>query len=174
MAELNKGKVHVYTGPGKGKTTAAMGLAVRAAGSGLKVSIYQFIKGQASGELNALEKIKNIKVIQCGRPSFIKAAPKKQDIECARRALSMARRDVMSGKSDLVILDEINVAIKLGLINLTDIIEVINCKPDSVELILTGRGAPKSLVAAADYATRFLKVKHPFDDGLQARRGIEY
>lgn len=171
---MKTGKVHVYTGQGKGKTTAAIGLAIRAAGAGLRVCMHQFIKGKYYNELRTLEKIKNIKVKQCGRGCFIRTKPKPADIECARMGLASARADVMSGKYDLVILDEANVALKLGLIKLADVLDLINRRPDCVEIVLTGRGAPRRLVSCADYVTRFIKVKHPFDKGLLARRGIEH
>ena len=171
---LRKGKVHIYTGPGKGKTTAALGLAVRAAGAGLKVCIYQFIKGKGCGELKILNKIKNIRIEQCGRGCFIKGKPRATDMECAHLGLARARLDIMMGRYDLAILDEANVAIKLGLIDIADMLDIIKNRPAHVELVLTGRDADKRLVAVADYVTCCAKVKHPFDKGLSARCGIEY
>ncbi len=171
---LKAGKVHVYTGSGKGKTTAAIGLAVRAAGAGLKVCMCQFIKGKFYSELKALKNIKEIKIVQCGRGCFIRRKPKAADIEAARKGLVKSREIIASGRYDVVILDEANIAVKLGLIGIDDIIDIIDHKPGFVELVLTGRGAGKRLVERADYVTQVTKIKHPFDKGLLARRGIEY
>ena len=168
------GKVHIYTGPGKGKTTAGLGMAVRAAGAGMKVSIHQFIKGRVSSEVRALKNIANIKISQCGRECFIKNKPDSKDIDCAQKGLVRARQDIMSGKYDLVILDEANVAVDLGLIDAKDMLDIIKNKPCPVELVLTGRGAGKALVKCAHYVTHLRKIKHPFDKGLIARKGIEY
>ncbi len=171
---MKTGKVHIYTGSGKGKTTAALGLAVRAAGADFRISIYQFIKSKNSSELKTLKKIKNIRLEQCGRGCFIRSRPTSTDIECAQMGLAKARRDIMSGKYDLVILDEVNVAVKLGLVSAIEVLDIVSSRPDFVEIVLTGRGTDRRLVACADYVTRFVKVKHPFDKGLLARRGIEH
>ena len=169
-----KGLVHIYTGSGKGKTTAALGLALRAAGSGLKVCIHQFMKNGLYGEARAIAKIKNIRLVQCGRGCLIKGKPKVMDLECAARGLAKARKDVKSGRYDLVVLDEANIALKLGLIEKEDIIDMIKHKRRKVELVLTGRYCPRSLLKYADLVTEMKKIKHPFDNGVAARRGIEF
>lgn len=174
MTKLKKGLIQVYTGNGKGKSTAAFGLAIRAAGAGLKVYIAQFIKGKTYSELNTIRKIKNIELYQCGRGCFIHHRPKKPDIDYARLGLGNARSKMLSGKYDLVILDEINVALKLGLVTAGDIKKLIDIKPESVELILTGRYFPRNLLPRADLVTEMREIKHPYRKGCKARKGIEY
>lgn len=169
-----KGLIQIYTGEGKGKTTAAMGLAVRAAGSGLRVVIFHFLKGASCGE-RGLSKYKSlIKTERCGRGPFIKGRPTKKDLKCARSGFGKACEAVYSGKYDLVILDEINIALDIGLIDISDVIEMIESKPESVELVMTGRNCPKSLYKCADLVTEMRCIKHPFDRGIPARKGIEY
>ncbi len=172
--KLQNGLVHVYTGAGKGKTTAAFGLAVRAAGSGFKVCIHQFIKGLAYSEGAVFKKIKSIRIEKCGRGCFIKGKPKAKDIECALNGLRKAAKNIMSGKYDMVILDEANVALKLGLISTKDVIALIKRKPRHVELVLTGRYCPSAILKCADLVTEMRNIKHPFDKGVPARKGIEY
>ena len=133
--------IQVYTGNGKGKTTAALGLALRAAGAGLKVYIAQFVKGKFYSELNALKKIKNIKIEQYGRGCFIKKAPARQDIDLAKKGLEKIKKIIAKRICDLVILDEINVALKLRLLKLGEVINLIRKTPKIIELILTGRYA---------------------------------
>lgn len=174
MTRLKNGLVQIYTGDGKGKTTAALGLALRAAGVNLNVYICQFIKGKVYSELEALKKIKNITIEQYGRGCFIRGRPKKEDVTYAKKGLAKARAIMMSGRYDMVILDEVNVALKLGLLNTSDIIEMIKRKPKSVELVLTGRYVPPSLMKLADLITEMREIKHPYQKGIKARRGIEY
>lgn len=169
---MKKGLVEIYTGNGKGKTTAALGLALRASGAGLKVYIVQFIKGKPYSEIKSLKKIKNIKIEQCGRGCFIKK-PCSKDFECARNGLISAGKNIMSKKYDLVILDEINVALKLGLVKTADLIDIIKNKPRSVELVLTGRYCPRSLFKYADLLTEMKEIKHPYQKGIKARLGVE-
>ena len=171
---LRKGLVQIYTGNGKGKTTAALGLALRASGAGLRVYILQFIKGKTYSELKALEKIRNIKVEQCGRGCFIRKKPDKKDIEYAQKGLEKSRETIMSGKYGVVILDEVNIALKLGLIKVKSIVDIIKHKPASIELILTGRYCPRTLAKHADLITEMKKIKHPYTKGVKARRGIEF
>ncbi len=173
MGKLIRGLVHIYTGNGKGKTTAAFGLAVRASGAGLRVSIQQFIKGRFYNELRAISAIPNITVKQCGNGCFIKGQPKSKDIDCAERGLSASSRDLLSGRFDVVILDEINVAMDLGLLKMRDVIKFLKDKPCGVEVILTGRGCPKALYRYADYVSEVRDVKHPYRRGIKARKGIE-
>ncbi|MFH0764208.1 MAG: cob(I)yrinic acid a,c-diamide adenosyltransferase [Candidatus Omnitrophota bacterium] len=172
--KFKTGLIHVYTGGGKGKTTAALGLAIRAAGSGLKVSIHQFVKKGEYGELKALKKIKNIAIRQCGGRCFVKGKPKYGDVERAKNGFKAAARDINSCKYDLVILDEINIALKLGLIKTKDVISLIIRKPKGVELVLTGRGSPAAVLKKADLITEMREIKHPFKLGVRARAGIEY
>jgi cob(I)alamin adenosyltransferase len=171
-----KGLVQVFTGNGKGKTTAAVGTIVRAAGHGLRVFLVSFMKGNyAYGEYRTLSKIPGVEIAQFGRrkftdPSRIHPEEKAQ----AEAALAAARKAVMSGDYDLVVLDEVNVAVRYDLILLEDVIRLIRERPPRVELILTGRYADNRLLEAADLVTEMVKVKHPFDAGIKARKGIEY
>ena len=174
MGALKSGYVQVYTGDGKGKTTAALGLALRASGAGLKVYIQQFAKNKKCSEIKALHKIKSIKVSQCGSGPFIIGKPSVMDIECARRGFEEAKKIIFSGKLDLVILDEINVAIMLKLIDVNDVKRLIRRKPDTVELVLTGRGCPSAVIKAADLVTEMKEIAHPYHRKITGRRGIEY
>ena len=172
--KIKKGLVQIYTGNGKGKTTAALGLALRAVGAGYKVYIGQFIKSNAYSEIKALKAIKKIKVEQYGRGCFIKKKPKKIDINYAQKGMSKARKNIVSGKYDVVILDEVNVALSLNLIDIKDVFDLIKHKPVSVELILTGRYSPPALLKYADLVTEMKELKHPYKKGIKARLGIEY
>jgi len=176
MPKLGKGLVQVYTGNGKGKTTAAFGLALRAIGRGLKVYIIQFIKGGFDyGELYVVDKLPNLTLKAFGRGKFITEKPaEKADVEFAEEALALAEEVVKSGEYDMVILDEINVALSLKLIKIEKILRLIRNKPKHVELILTGRYAPNEIIETADLVTEMKEVKHPFNKGYQARKGIEY
>jgi cob(I)alamin adenosyltransferase len=176
MPKLEKGLVQVYTGNGKGKTTAAFGLALRAVGRGLKVYIIQFIKGGFDyGELYVVDKLPNLKLKAFGRGKFVTEKPAgKEDVELAEEALALAEEMVMSGEYDIVILDEINVALNLKLIKIEKVLELIKKKPKHVELVLTGRYAPDEIIEVADLVTEMKEVKHPFNKGYQARKGIEY
>lgn len=172
------GKVHIYTGEGKGKTTAAIGLALRALGWGRKVVIIQFMKGTVSGEIMALKKLEKlgfpIEVYSYGSGQFILEKPSKRDFEEAEKALKRALK-VLEEKPFMLILDEVLVALNYGLVELKDIINLIeNAKRKCVELILTGRGAPRELVELADLVTHMVNVKHYYMEGLKARMGIEF
>ena len=171
---LTKGLVQVYTGNGKGKTTAALGLAVRAAGAGINVYILQFIKSAAYSELGSIRKINNITIEQCGRGCFIKGKPKRADIARAERGIAKAARRIISGRYGMVILDEVNCALKAGLIKPEAVIEIIWNKPKNVELVLTGRYCPSAVMKHADLITEMKKIRHPYDKGIPARHGIEY
>ena len=174
MQNKRIGTVQVYTGNGKGKTTSAIGQAIRAVGHGFKVIMLQFMKGKINyGELKATQP--NFIIEQWGRPDFVnKSAPDKVDIELAQKGLARAKEVIMSGKYDMVILDEINVALDFGLIPLDEVIELIKTKPKQVELILTGRYAPKEIIELADLVTEMRELKHHYQKGIQAREGIEY
>ena len=169
-----KGYVHVYTGKGKGKTTAALGLALRAAGAGLRVFIGQFVKARRCGEHDELERFGDcIRIEQYGRGPFIRGEPTAADIQAARQGLTQAEAALASGRYDLVILDEINVATSLGLLAVGDVLGLIRARPPHVELVLTGRGADAEVIQEADLVTEMLEVKHYGHQGVGARRGIE-
>jgi cob(I)alamin adenosyltransferase len=176
MPKLEKGFVQVYTGNGKGKTSAAFGLALRAIGRGLKVYIIQFIKGGFDyGELYIVDKLPNLTLKAFGRGKFVTEKPaEKVDVEFAEEALALAEKVVKSGEYDMVILDEVNVALSLKLIKIEKILKLIKDKPKHVELVLTGRYASDEIIEAADLVTEMKEVKHPFNEGYQARKGIEY
>ncbi|RKX71242.1 cob(I)yrinic acid a,c-diamide adenosyltransferase [candidate division WOR-3 bacterium] len=167
--------VQVYTGDGKGKTTAALGLALRAVGHGLKVLMIQFMKGSKEyGEIKAAEGIKGLRIEQFGRPEFVNPAhPDPEDIRLARAGLARAREAIQSQEFDLIILDEINVAIDFGLIAEKDVLELIENRGDT-ELVLTGRYAPPAILDVADLVTEMKEIKHYFRKGVSSRTGFDY
>jgi cob(I)alamin adenosyltransferase len=175
-SQLEKGLVQVYTGDGKGKTSAALGLALRAAGRGLTVYLIQFIKGGFDyGELHAVEQIAEIKLRAFGRGRFItEKPPLEEDVHLAQEALQLAESVVASGEYDVVILDEICVALHLQLVTLDAVLRLVRTKPRHVELVLTGRYAPPELLEGADLVTEMKELKHPFRKGVPPRKGIEY
>lgn len=165
--------IQVYTGNGKGKTTAALGLAVRAAGAGLRVYIAQFIKGKICSEHKALKKFKNVKIELFGDGCFVKKINKKDKKLCAR-ALKAVKKAIKSKKYDVIIMDEINLALKLNLLDLKDIISLLKNTIGQQELILTGRYAPREILKIADLVSEIKEIKHYFRQGLKARKGIDY
>ena len=170
-----KGYVHIYTGNGKGKTTAAFGLALRASGAGLNVFVGQFIKGKAYNELVAIRKfLKNISIKQYGIGCFIISSPTQEDKEAACKGLDEMRDIIKSGEYKLVIMDEITIALYYELIDIKDVLNIIKNKPPGVELVLTGRYAPQELIDEADLVTEMKEVKHYYSKGIEARKGIEY
>ena len=170
-----KGYIQVYTGKGKGKTTAALGLALRAAGCGLKVFIAQFCKKRTCGEHIALKRFEDvITVKRFGSAKFIKGIPSHKDIQIAVKGLREASKAVASGEYDIVILDEANDAVSLGLITVNNLIALIESKPDKVELVITGREANRKIYQHADLITDMREVKHYYKNGIKARKGIEY
>jgi cob(I)alamin adenosyltransferase len=172
---LDKGYIHIYTGPGKGKTTAALGLGLRATGAGLRVYMIQFMKGRRYSELDAVEHIPNFTVVQFGRDEFVcKKNPEQVDVDLAQQGLAHAREIIKNGKYDMVILDEINVAIEYDLISLNDVLHLIEEKPETLELVLTGRDAHPELARTADIITEMLEIKHCYQNGVVARKGIDY
>lgn len=172
---MDKGFIHVYTGPGKGKTTAAIGLGLRAAGAGLKVHMIQFMKGQRYSELDALEKLNNFTFSQHGRDEFVsKEKPEQIDIDLAKEGFECAKSLMNRKKYDMIILDEINVAVDFKLIPVEDLIKLIEKKPENLELVLTGRYANSEIVRIADIVTEMLEIKHPYQQGIEARKGIDY
>ena len=170
------GMVQVFTGDGKGKTSAAIGAVIRALGHGLRVYLAFFMKGALpSGERDILSRLDNVTMASFGGGGFVDPAQVKPGEKAeARQALSAARQAMLSGKYDLVVLDEANVAVAFNLVELGDVLKLIDDKPRNVELILTGRQADSRLVQAADLVTECLKIKHPYDQGVAARSGIEF
>lgn len=169
-----KGYVQVYTGNGKGKTTAAIGLSVRAAGAGLNVFIAQFIKMGEYSEIKSLKKFSDrITIKQFGRGKFIKGAPSEEDMEAAQKGLHAVRVALLSGKYDIIILEEGNVAASIGLLSTDDIIHLIDRKPEHVEIVITGRNASQEIIDKADLVTEMKDIKHYFNKGVAARTGIE-
>ena len=173
---LGKGYVQVYTGNCKGKTTAAMGLAFRAMGSGLKTYIGQFMKGQYYGELKAAEMVAPYIVIeQYGRSEYVhvQRPPNEHDLRMAKDGLAKARQAMLSGEYDIVVFDEITTAHHFELIALEELLELIASKPEGVEVVFTGRYAPAEVIAAADLVTEMVEIKHYYEQGVDARVGIE-
>lgn len=172
-----KGLVMVNTGNGKGKTTAALGLSVRAWGEGMSVLILQFIKGGWKyGELKALEKLgERIKIIQCGKGFTKRDAEKFPEHRAeAQKTLERAREEIISGEWDLIVLDEINYAVKFGLVDEEQVIALIDEKPEKLHLLLTGRDVRASIIEKADMVTEMTLVKHHFQQGIKAQKGIEF
>lgn len=169
-----KGYVQVYTGDGKGKTTAALGLSLRAAGAGLKVFIAQFIKMGDYSEIKALQRFSDLITIeQYGLGRFIKGNPSPEDIVAAANGLEKIRQVLSEARYDVVILEEANVAVMCGLFSAEKILELIAVKPEAVELVITGRGADPRVIEKADLVTEMKCIKHYYDQGVQARTGIE-
>ena len=170
-----QGYTHIYTGNGKGKTTAALGMALRAAGNGMQVFVAQFVKGKTYSEVHAVrELLPTVTLVQYGREAFIHGQPGEADIEVARQGMQEVERIVDSGSYDLIILDEICIALYFKLIDEARIIRLIEQKPAKTELILTGRYAPQSLMDKADLVTEMQEVKHYYQQGVQARKGFEF
>jgi cob(I)alamin adenosyltransferase len=169
-----KGYVQVYTGNGKGKTTAALGLALRAVGANLKVYIAQFAKSGQYSEINALEKYReSITIQQFGRIGFINGDPDAEDIQAAREGLEKVKEAMCSGSYDVVILDEANIATYYRLLSVDDLLAFIDAKPEHVELVITGREADARIIGRADLVTQMKEVKHYYRRGVEAREGIE-
>jgi cob(I)alamin adenosyltransferase len=178
MTDVRRGLIIVNTGPGKGKTTAAMGTALRAVGSGMKVLMLQFLKGSWHyGELDAVKSFgENFVMKQMGR-GFVKvggAETDPEDIRMVEEAWSEAREAIMGGKWDLVILDEINYAVSYGMLDPAKVVEALKQRPEMVHVILTGRNAHPSILEIADTVTEMKQVKHAYEKGVMAQRGIEY
>ena len=169
-----KGYIQIYTGEGKGKTTAALGLTIRAAGAGLNVYLAQFIKHGEYSEIKGLSRFADkITVAQFGCGRFIKGRPSAKDIEIAARGIEKVKAILAAGKHQIVILDEANVAVSLNLFSEETLLEIITTKPDDVEIIITGRGATQRMIEAADLVTEMKEIKHYFKNGVEARIGIE-
>ena len=169
-----KGYVQVYTGDGKGKTTAALGLAIRAAGAGLKVYFAQFIKGMKYSEHIALERFSDlITVKQYGRNCFIMDKPEAEDVRIAREGLVEVRGIMLSGRYQVIVLDEANVATRYNLFTADELLDFIRIKPDDMELVITGRDADPKVIEAADLVTEMKEIKHYYKNGISSRCGIE-
>ncbi|MDX9848558.1 MAG: cob(I)yrinic acid a,c-diamide adenosyltransferase [Tenuifilaceae bacterium] len=170
----NKGYIHLYTGNGKGKTTAAIGLAIRAVGAGKRVFIGQFVKGMPYAELDALIRFPEIEIKQFGLDCFIKNKPTQNDIEAAREGLSEIKFVIKKNLYHLVILDEICIALYYNLFEVDDVLALLKSKPSTMEIVLTGRYATQELIDAADLVTEMKVIKHYYNIGVDARKGIEY
>jgi cob(I)alamin adenosyltransferase len=173
---MKKGLIQIYTGNGKGKTTAALGLALRAVGHRMKVLMIQFMKGNIRyGELESAKKLAPYLIIkQVGRETFIsKSNPDPKDLQMAQEGFGVAKKAIQNKEYDIVILDEINLAIDYGLISLEDLLQLMDSKPETVELILTGRNVKSEILKRADLVTDMVDKKHYYDKGVPAREGIE-
>ena len=169
-----KGYVQVYTGNGKGKTTASLGLSLRAAGAGLKVFIAQFLKQGDYSEIRALERFSDlIRIEQYGLGRFIKGKPTEEEIQAAQKGLQEVKEAMLSEEYDVIIVEEGNVAASCGLFEVQKLLELISQKPDSLELVITGRGATPEVIEQADLVTEMKEIKHYYQEGVAARVGIE-
>lgn len=165
----------IYTGNGKGKTTAAFGLALRAVGAGKKVFFAQFVKGKTYSEIKAVEQwLPSITVKQFGRGCFIVKQPQQADIDAARNGLNEVRNILQSGEYQLVVLDEANIAIFYKLFTVGELFEAIENRHTDTEVVVTGRYAPQELIDAADLVTEMKEIKHYYNNGIEAREGIEF
>jgi cob(I)alamin adenosyltransferase len=176
MAVQPRGYVQVYTGTGKGKTTAALGLCLRASGHGLRSHLIQFMKGQIDyGELKAVIKLGGLVTItQAGRSNFVhKENPDPEDVRLARQALELSRKALREARLDILVLDEILCALDFKLVTEAEVLDLIRRKPEKLELVLTGRGATAAIIEAADLVTEMKAIKHYFDEGVMDRVGIE-
>ena len=169
-----KGYIQVYTGDGKGKTTAALGLSLRAAGAKLKVFIAQFVKGMEYSELEAIKRYDDyITLKQYGRNAFIHGEPTEEDFDAARKGFDELKDVILSGEFSLVIIDEANIAIYYKLFSVEDLISLIDKKPGHVEIVITGRKADPKIIERADLVTEMKEIKHYYNNGVKARKGIE-
>ncbi len=175
---MAKGLIHIYTGEGKGKTTASFGLAKRAAGHGKRVLVFQFLKSgiKNSGEIHSAKEL-GIRVIKFRNQTTPLFDPtvKTSDLKTAiHKAVSRTAKELKSNEYDLVILDEFNTVLDCGYASMKDVEHILDAKPETVELVFSGRGAPEELIEIADYVTEMKMIKHPFENGVKARKGIEF
>lgn len=174
MHNIGKGYIHIYTGDGKGKTTAALGLALRAAGAGLRVYIAQFLKKGDYSEIKALARFSDLITLeQFGLGRFVKGKPQAEDIAAAARGLQSIKAVMAAGKYQLIVLDEANVAASCGLLTASELLGIMDLKPQGTELVITGRGATPEILERADLVSEIKSLKHYFQKGVQARIGIE-
>lgn len=172
---MRKGYIQVYTGNSKGKTTAALGLALRAAGAGLKVFISQFIKKRKCSEHKALERFKDLITVKQYGTGFLKSGkPTMSEIAAAKKGFEDIKKAIYSQKYDMVILDEINIAVHNNLIPVEELLDLLEKKPPGIELILTGRYADEKVIDRADLVTEMKEIKHYYKKGVKARKGIEH
>ncbi len=170
---MEKGYIHLYTGNGKGKTTAALGLSLRAVCAGNSVYFGQFVKGMKYSETKAVEYLPNFEMHQFGRNCFIYNEPTEEDIKAARDGLDMCKEILSNGEYDIVVLDELNIALHYKLFPVEEVIDMLENKDSHVEVIITGRYAPEGLIKIADLVTEMKEVKHYYQKGVKAREGIE-
>lgn len=171
---FDRGYVHVYTGNGKGKTTAALGLALRAVGAGYSVFIGQFIKSERYSEVEVLERlIPEVDCRQFGRGCWLRGEPSQQDVDLVQQAMKTVREIFLLERYRVVVLDELVTALYFKLVDLSQVLDLLAAKPANVELVLTGRYAPEALIAAADLVTEMRELKHYYEQGVLARKGIE-
>ncbi|WP_010420419.1 cob(I)yrinic acid a,c-diamide adenosyltransferase [Anaerophaga thermohalophila] len=167
--------IHIYTGNGKGKTTAALGLMVRAAGAGKKIFFGQFVKGMAYSEVMLIhEQIPQIEHQLFGRKCFIKREPEPEDYKAAQAGLRTVKELIKSGKYDLMVLDELNIALYYKLFSLEEVLAMLEYLPENIELVITGRYAPPELIEKADLITEMKEIRHYYQNGVKARKGIEF
>ncbi len=168
-----KGYIQIYTGNGKGKTTAALGLSLRAVCAGKKVFFGQFVKGMDYSELKASQSLNGFEIKQYGRNCFIQNEPEEEDIRMAKDGLTELGQKTKSGDYDIVVMDELNIALFFKLFDVDSVIQIIKEKHEKTEIIITGRYAPEELINIADLVTEMKEVKHYYQKGVQAREGIE-
>ena len=171
---MNAGKIHVYTGNGKGKTTTALGMAMRMLCSGKRVFMGQFIKGMEYSEFALPNYFPNFAIEQFGRDCFIHRDPDQEDIDCAKKGWDIMKEKLARGEEDMIILDELNVAIEYKLLPLEEVVEALKNRNPKPEIVITGRYAPQELVDMADLVTEMKEIKHYYQQGLRARKGIEF
>lgn len=171
---MEKGYVQVYTGNGKGKTTAALGLSIRAVCAGKKVFFGQFIKGMEYSELKCTDYLPNLHIKQFGRDCFIEHDPTEEDIRCAKEGLKAFEKILNSDTYDVVVMDELNIALYYKLFSAEEAVRIIKNRKEHIEVIITGRYAPQEIIDIADLVTEMKEIKHYYTSGLQARKGIEF
>lgn len=169
-----KGYIHLYTGNGKGKTTAAFGLALRAVGAGKRVFIAQFVKGMHYAEIDSIQRFPEIELKQYGLDCFIVNEPTQDDIDAARVGLEEVSHIIAHNSVNMLILDEICIALHYHLFEISEVIELLKNKPEEMEIVLTGRYAPPELYEIADLVTEMTEIKHYYNQGVEARKGIEF
>jgi len=170
---MDKGQIHIYTGNGKGKTTAALGISLRAICAGKKVFFGQFIKGMDYSELKAVDYLPRFEIHQFGRDCFIYNKPTEEDILAAKEGLKICGEILKNKDYDMVVLDELNVALYYKLFSVEEVIKILKGRADNIEIIITGRYAPQELIDMADLVTEMKEIKHYYKKGISARKGIE-